>query len=93
MALNHRLVFADEKVIICVLCFIQFVVYSIPYLSFLFVGTSDSSTSLPCFSESKGEFTFSSLVLNVLDWWLEFLTKDYAISCLSAGSRSFGRSD
>ena len=28
MALNHRLVFADKKVIICALCFIQFVVYS-----------------------------------------------------------------
>ena len=28
MALNHRPVFADKKVIICALCFIQFVVYS-----------------------------------------------------------------
>ena len=28
MALNHRPVFADKKVIICVLCFIQVVVYS-----------------------------------------------------------------
>ena len=28
MALNYRPVFADKKVIICVLCFIQFVVYS-----------------------------------------------------------------
>ena len=28
MALHHRPVFADKKVIICVLCFIQFVVYS-----------------------------------------------------------------
>ena len=28
MALNHRPVFADKKVIICGLCFIQFVVYS-----------------------------------------------------------------
>ena len=36
MALNHRPVFADKKMIICVLCFIQFVVYSIPHLSFLF---------------------------------------------------------
>ena len=92
MALNHRPVFADKKMIICVLCFIQFL--SIPFLTFpFFLGISDSSTSFSCFSESKGEFTFSSLVLNVLDSWLEFLTKDYAISCLSAGSRSFGRSD
>ena len=30
MALTHRPVFADKKVIICVLCFIQFVVYSMP---------------------------------------------------------------
>ena len=29
MALHHRPVFADKKVIICALCFIQFVVYSI----------------------------------------------------------------
>ena len=28
MALHHRPVFADKKVIICALCFIQFVVYS-----------------------------------------------------------------
>ena len=28
MALNHRPVFVDKKVIICALCFIQFVVYS-----------------------------------------------------------------
>ena len=28
MALNHRPVFADKKVTICVLCLIQFVVYS-----------------------------------------------------------------
>ena len=28
MALYHRPVFADKKVIICALCFIQFVVYS-----------------------------------------------------------------
>ena len=28
LALNHRPVFADKKVIICALCFIQFVVYS-----------------------------------------------------------------
>ena len=36
MALNHRPVFADKNMIICVLCFIQFVVYSIPHFSFLF---------------------------------------------------------
>ena len=28
MALNHRPFFADKQVIICVVCFIKFVVYS-----------------------------------------------------------------
>ena len=72
--------------------YVSFSLLSIPFLTFpFFLGTSDTSTSFSFFSECKGEFTFSSLVLNVLDSWLEFLTKDYAISCLSARSRSFGR--
>ena len=38
MALNHKLVFADKKAIICVLCFTQFVVYSMQ--NPLFNGTA-----------------------------------------------------